>query len=79
MIEILDFGTWLNNSGIILETFGFILILIAIRPMPRKAVDVRECIEYLEDIMSARRPCANCFGVGLIIFGLSLQITFSVI
>jgi hypothetical protein len=27
--------------------------------MPRKAVDVRECIEYLEDIMSARRPCAN--------------------
>ena len=47
--------------------------------MPRKAVDVRECIEYLEDIMSARRPCAIRLGVGLIIFGLSLQITFSVI
>ncbi len=46
--------------------------------MPRKAVDVRECIEYLEDITTDRCPCANRLGVGLIIFGLSLQIALSV-
>jgi hypothetical protein len=59
-----DVGTWISNTGIGLEIIGFVMILLAVRPMPRKGGDVVTGLDYLENVMSTKHPWINREGIG---------------
>ncbi|MFZ0695742.1 MAG: hypothetical protein WAM88_01240 [Nitrososphaeraceae archaeon] len=69
---------WINNSGIILEIIGFVLILNALRrPAPPKNVDIRSNIVYLENMMSTTSSWVKCVGISLIVTGVVVQLMHS--
>ncbi|HEX5977016.1 MAG TPA: hypothetical protein VFY68_07045 [Nitrososphaeraceae archaeon] len=69
---------WINNSAIMLEIIGFVLLLNALRrPIPPHNTDIRSNIAYLESLMSNTRPWVSCIGVGLIVAGVIMQVIFS--
>ena len=69
---------WINNSGIMLEIIGFVLILNALRrPTPPRNADIRSNIAYLESVMSTTHPWVYNIGVGLIIIGVVVQVMHS--
>jgi hypothetical protein len=68
----------MNNSGIILEIIGFVLISNALRrPEPPKNADIRSNVVYLESIMSTTSSWVKCVGVSLIIIGIVVQLMHS--
>ena len=70
---------WINNSAIMLEIIGFLLLLNALRGhMPPHNTDIRSNIAYLGSLMSNTRSWAGRIGVGLIVAGVSMQVIFSV-
>ena len=70
----MDSGIWVNNSGIILEIIGFILILVAVRARQRGQSIVVESIQNLSNVMTTQYPWVNYVGIGLVICGLVLQL-----
>jgi hypothetical protein len=69
---------WINNSAIMLEIIGFVLLLNALRrPIPPHNTDIRSNIVYLESLMSNTRSWVSRIGVGLIIAGVIMQVMFS--
>ena len=67
-------SVWINNSGIILEVIGFVLILNVLRrPMPPKNADIRSNIAYLESIISTTSSRVKCVGVSLLVTGVVVQ------
>jgi hypothetical protein len=69
---------WINNSGIILEIIGFVLISNALRrPAPPKNVDIRSNIVYLESVMSTTSSWVKCVGISLIVTGVVGQLMHS--
>jgi hypothetical protein len=69
---------WINNSGIILEIVGFVLISNALRrPAPPKNVDIRLNIVYLESLMSTTSSWVKCVGISLIVTGVVGQLMHS--
>ena len=61
-----DFGTWISNTGIALEIIGFVMILLAVRLMPLNGGDVLTGPDYLENVMSTKHPWINRGGIGLV-------------
>ena len=72
-----DFGTWISNTGIVLEIIGFVMILLAVRPMPRNGGHVVTGPDYLENVMSTKHPWINRGGIGLVILGLKGRLVSS--
>jgi hypothetical protein len=71
-------SVWINNSGIILEVIGFVLILNVLRrPMPPKNADIRSNIAYLESIISTTSSRVKCVGVSLLVTGVVVQFMHS--
>jgi hypothetical protein len=71
-------SVWINNTGIILEVIGFVLILNVLRrPMPPKDADIRSNIAYLENIISTTGSWVKCVGVSLIVTGVVVQLMHS--
>lgn len=69
---------WINNSAIMLEIIGFVLLLNALRrPIPPHNTDIRSNIAYLESLMSNTRSWVSRIGVGLVVTGIIMQVTFS--
>jgi hypothetical protein len=69
---------WINNSAIMLEIIGFVLLLNALRrPIPPHNTDIRSNIVYLESLMSNTRSWVSRIGVGLIVAGVIMQVMFS--
>jgi uncharacterized membrane protein len=69
---------WINNSGIILEIIGFVLISNASRRLaPPKNVDIRSNIVYLESMMSTTSSWVKCVGISLIVSGVVVQLMHS--
>ena len=54
-----DVGTWISNTGIALEIIGFVMILLAVRPILRKEENVVTGLDYLENVMSTKHPWIN--------------------
>jgi hypothetical protein len=72
-----DVGTWISNTGIALEIIGFVMILLAVRPILRKEENVVTGLDYLENVMSTKHPWINRAGIGLPILGLIGQLVSS--
>ena len=69
---------WINNSAIMLEIIGFVLLLNALRrPIPPHNTDIRSNIAYLESLTSNTRSWVSRIGVGLIVAGVIMQVMFS--
>ena len=70
---------WINNSAIMLEIIGFVILLLNAlrRPMPPHNTDIRSNIVYLESLMSNTRSWVSRIGVGLIVAGVIMQVMFS--
>lgn len=69
---------WINNSGIIFEVIGFVLISNALRrPVPPKNVDIRSNIVYLESMMSTTSSWVKCVGISLMVTGVVVQLMHS--
>ena len=69
---------WINNSAIMLEIIGFVLLLNALRrPIPPHTTDIRSNIAYLESLMSNTRSWVSRVSVGLIVAGVIMQVMFS--
>jgi hypothetical protein len=65
---------WINNSAIMLEIIGFVILLNALRrPMPPHNTDIRSNIVYLESLMSNTRSWVSRIGVGLTVAGVIMQ------
>jgi hypothetical protein len=72
-----DVGTWISNTGIAFEIIGFVMILLAVRPILRKEENVVTGLDYLENVMSTKHPWINRAGIGLAILGLIGQLVSS--
>ena len=72
-----DFGTWISNTGIALEIIGFVMILLAVRLMPLNGGDVLTGPDYLENVMSTKHPWINRGGIGLVTLGLKGRLVSS--
>jgi len=70
----MDFGNWINISGIVLEIFGFVLILRATGRMEQKSGGFSGVYDHVENVMSIIRPRFYYVGIGLVIAGLGIQI-----
>ena len=69
---------WINNSGIIFEVIGFVLISNALRrPVPPKNVDIRSNIVYLESMRSTTSSWVKCVGISLMVTGVVVQLMHS--
>ena len=73
----LTISTWINNSGIILEIAGFIIILSAIRMVKPEGGSFTSKWDKLVNIMCTVHPRWNTIGIGLVIAGLGLQLASS--
>jgi hypothetical protein len=75
----LDFENWINNTGIILEIIGFLLILRATGHLKPSGGSFTSAIDNIENVMSIIRPRFYYLGIVLVIVGLALQIVPSFI
>ena len=73
----IDFGTWISNTGIELEIIGFVMILLPVIPMPRNGGDVVTGPDYLENVMSTKHTWINRGGIGLVTLGLKGRLVSS--
>ena len=66
--------TILNGVGIVLEIVGFVVLLFAIKPMPKGKSSFTSGFQNLPNVMSMTSPRTNKIGIGLVIIGLVLQL-----
>lgn len=64
----MNFGNWVNNSGIILEIIGFVLILRATTRMQQGEGNFSS--DHVKEVMSITRPRFYYAGIVLVIVGL---------
>jgi hypothetical protein len=69
----------LNILGIILEVVGFLIILFAVQAVKPGRGSFSGKWDEARNIMSTLYPRLNYFGVGLVIFGLGLQLVNAII
>ncbi|MDW0316105.1 MAG: hypothetical protein QN716_12105, partial [Nitrososphaeraceae archaeon] len=72
------FWNSINNSGIILEIIGFVLMLKATGHLKQKDGGFTSGLDHVENVMSIVRPRFYYIGIGLIIAGLTIQIVPSI-
>lgn len=69
----MEFGNWVNNSGIILEIIGSVLILRATTRMQQGEGNFSSVYDHVKEVMSITRPRFYYAGIVLVIVGLGIQ------
>jgi hypothetical protein len=75
MFPIYDYSTLVNSASIFLEIVGFIIILVTVKPIPRKKEsDFVTGLEHIRNVISNTNAKFYNVGIGLVIAGLVGQL-----